>query len=250
MDSNLGIYNNHHMYNENINYDINKHIEQGVQFKKYEKNYQGDNEHGLLQNSSSSEWGSIVDATSSNNAINQRQFVEGMTPPPLSADAANFNQLVSAYSTLYNTYSTTMLRRPPTDAERIAMETALTQQKMTIVAAANQLQIDISALASGDSIIPPPTQLNDAMQQLKNQNKLLDSTDKYHTDTVLGKLETTELNMNSMYYHYFVYFVLSITLIAFTFNILVNPNANVMNAIYVVGALLAVYFISRKSNIL
>jgi len=55
--------------------------------------------------------------------------------------------------------------------------------------------------------------------------------------------------MNSMYYHYFVYFIITVTLLSFTFNIMVNPNANVMNAMFVVGALLLVFFISRKFGV-
>jgi len=68
---------------------------------------------------------------------------------------------------------------------------------------------------------------------------------KIDSNSLAGAVEVTELNMTSMYYHYLVYFILSITLIAFTFNIIVNPDANVMSALFIVVALVVVYLISR-----
>jgi hypothetical protein len=76
--------------------------------------------------------------------------------------------------------------------------------------------------------------------------KQIKSGGKGTEDTIAGKIETTTLNMNSMYYHYFVYFVITVTLLAFTFYMLVNPNASVLNAMYVVGALMVVYVVARK----
>ena len=67
--------------------------------------------------------------------------------------------------------------------------------------------------------------------------------------TINGVIETSKLKMTSMYFHYFVYFIIAVTLLAFTFNIMVNPDANVMNAIFVMGALLLVFFISRKFGV-
>lgn len=246
MDTNLGIYNNHHMYNENINYDINKHIEQGTQFEKYGKKYQADNQHSLLTNSSSSEWRSIVDTTNEENAINQPRLYEGMQSTP-SDDEYNFNKLVSEYATLYNTYTTTMLRKSKTDAQRMSMEYALISKKTAVMAAADRLQSNVN---NNKRMLTNPTQLNIVLHELDKHKKLIDnSDDKYNYHTLGGKLETTSLNMTSMYYHYFVYFVISITLLAFTFYTMVNPNANIMNAVYVVVGLLAVYFITRRANI-
>ncbi len=210
MSTNLGIYNNHHMYNENINFDINKHIEQGVQFKKYGTKYESDNAHKLLQDSSSPEWSSIVEAMTLPMSINQAQNIVALNHE--SPDAATFNNLVSNYATLYKSYTTNMVTKRPNDAQRVAMENALDQQHDVIVTVAKQIK----------------------------------SGGKATTDTISGKIETTTLNMNSMYYHYFVYFVITVTLLAFTFYMLVNPNASVLNAMYVVGALMVVYVVARK----
>ena len=213
MFENLGIYNNHHMYNENIDFDINKHIEQGVQYNNYGKRYQAENTYSLLQASSSPEWSSIVEAMTLPASVQQTQNIVALNDP--SPDAVTFHNLVSTYATLYKTYISTMLTKPPTDIQRVAMENTLAQQQAVIVTVAQQIK----------------------------------AKKAYHQDTIAGKIETTTLNMNAMYYHYFVYFVIAVTLLAFTFNMLVNPNANVLNAMYVVGALLVVYYFARKYDL-
>ena len=63
--------------------------------------------------------------------------------------------------------------------------------------------------------------------------------------TLAGQLETSSLKMTSEYYQYLVYFILVVTLLAFIFNIMINPEANTKNAVFVVIALLLVYFITR-----
>jgi hypothetical protein len=85
--------------------------------------------------------------------------------------------------------------------------------------------------------------IHDYMARIKQQKYA--NAGKYDDTTIAGAMENTSLNMTSMYYHFLVYFLISATLIAFTFNIMVNPDANVMNAIVVVGALCTVYIISR-----
>ena len=74
----------------------------------------------------------------------------------------------------------------------------------------------------------------------------IETGNKYDKDTVAGIIETSQLNMTSMYYHLFVYLASAITLIAFTLNLMANPNANAMQALYVVGALFVVFFISQN----
>jgi hypothetical protein len=84
------------------------------------------------------------------------------------------------------------------------------------------------------------------LNELNNQKrKINEMTGKYDRNSINGAMETTELNMTSMYYHVFVYMAIAITLLAFIFNLMVNPNANVLNAIFVLGALSVVYIISK-----
>ncbi len=234
---------NEYMADNLAQYDINQDIEQGFLFKKYQKKYYSENEHRLMQETSSNTWGSISEAMTSG-ASTQGQAGAATTQPPDNITA--FNTLVSTYGTSYRIYTSTMLTRPATDSQRLDMENSLRQQQMTIQAAARNIQNGAAKVSDINTV----NRLNTAIHRLKNeQNNLSVEANKYNADTMAGKIETTTLNMNSMFYHYFVYFAISIVLIAFTFNILVNPNASVLNAIYVVVALLAVYFFVRRSEL-
>jgi hypothetical protein len=220
--------------NTNLGTNMDKHMEQGVEFNSYSKAYTKDNEHKLLEVSSAPQWGSIVEAFNDPNSINLQSA--SMQASPVSAHKTSFDSAVSNYARSYNTYTSTMLKKSPTDADRTSLESSLSGQHMSIIAAASRLSADISSdgssLGDGNISIPPPPPLP--------------TRNNYDSNTIEGITETSTLNMESMYYHYFVYFAICVTLIAFTFNIMVNPNANVSNAIYVVCALLAVYFIARQ----
>jgi hypothetical protein len=247
---NLGI-NNRHMFNENIDYGLNQHIEQGIQYKKYGQQFYKENQHTLLAHSSSSEWGSIVEAFTGDDSTQKKKTVkEGMSS---SYDNTRFNNLISDYATNHKTYSSTMLgRTQPTDAMRIAMEESLTKQRNDIVANANQIQSSLDSTTGPNlmaSLANNQDKLNGYLKALEEQKAAGTDENRYDETTISGAIETTGLNMNSMYYHYIVYFFISITLISFTFNILVNPNANVMNAIIVVGALFLIYFIMRRNAV-
>lgn len=88
------------------------------------------------------------------------------------------------------------------------------------------------------------TSLNESFTSIHKKHYNANANDNADA-TLSGKIETSNLMMTSQYYHYLVYFLLAVTLIAFTFNILLNPAANVMPAVVVVSALLFVFFISR-----
>lgn len=264
---NLGIY-NEQQYNENV--DLNKHIEQGIQFKDYGKKYNRENEHKFLEESSSPQWGSIVEALT---ATDSTQQPSTSSTSQLSADQISLNKLISDYSTLYKTYTSTMLIKPSTDAERIRMEAELKKKQTELVE--NRLKMEVELAAQHDALIDAARKINndyiinhnnqekiDTMMEV-NQDKLYGNlsklaqeqkdlamaTNKYDYNTVSGAIETTTLRMTSMYYHYLVYFLISLTLIAFTFNILVNPNADVTRAIIVVSAIVIIYIIARYYTI-
>jgi len=63
--------------------------------------------------------------------------------------------------------------------------------------------------------------------------------------TLDGQLETSTLKAISVRYHYLVYFFLAVTLVAYIFYLWVNPNASVINAMYVTGSLVLVYIMAR-----
>ena len=88
-------------------------------------------------------------------------------------------------------------------------------------------------------------EIEEELAEQKNAIMYATKNNKLDKHTVAGKMETSALNMNSMYYHYLVYFFIAVTLIAFIVNMLVNENANTMSATYVICALVFVYVISR-----
>ena len=328
MVDNLGIYNSH----VDSDYDINKHIEQGVQFKQYGKNIYQANEHNFLQESSSPDWGSVVDAYNGDNSVKKRGLIEGMA---MTEDQANFNNLVSQYAVANKTYISTFLNQPHKkyndlgcwkdtrdraitgpprqyghtpdscyaqakargsdvfalqhggwcvtnnpgdDYKRHGAKTGVCPERgknwTNHVYSVNNITYDDSRkLAEADllikknNIMTAADKINNEMlynnttqtkllnayndnkpklhNALEELNKEKNNRKKYDFDTVNGSIESSELKMNSMYYHIFVYLVVAATLLAFIFNIMINPEANVMNAIYVLGALFVVYFISR-----
>jgi hypothetical protein len=244
MVDNLGIYNSH----VNSDYDINKHIEQGVQFKQYGRKIYPANEHNFLQESSSSKWGSVVDAYNGDNSVIKRGLIEGMT---MTEDQIQFNNLVSQYVTDYKTYTSNFLQKPANDASRKAAEEALLIQKNNIITAANELNDTMQE--NRDYQVELDDLLYDNQRDI---DEVVDKIDEYKNSegdwkikhdgiTLDGKMEASALRMNSMYYHVFVYLTIAAALVAFTFYFMVNPEANTLNAIYVVVALLGIYFISR-----
>ena len=126
---NLGIY-NERQYNENENVDLNKHIEQGIQFKDYGKKYSKENEHKFLEDSSSPQWGSLVEALTAPDSTQQPATASASQ---LSADQTSLNKLITDYSTLYKMYTSTMLIKPSTDAERIRIEAELIKKQTELV---------------------------------------------------------------------------------------------------------------------
>ena len=250
--------------------EINKHIDQGIQFKDYGKKYYRENEHKLLEASSSPEWGSIVEALT---GVESTQQPASASNAQLTAEQENLNKLISEYSALYKTYTSTMINKSSTDKDRVKIEAELAAKQAELVN--NRLKMETELAAQQDTLIAMSRKINDdylinqskkekidtmmaANQQemglnlsklAEQQKNLAAATGKYDENTIAGATETTTLRMISMYYHYLVYFLISLTLIAFTFNILINPNANVMSAIVVVSTIVVIYIVARHYTI-
>jgi hypothetical protein len=231
------------MYEKNSKPDINKHMEHGMQFIKFKNTMNTDNEFSFLQNSSSPEYGSIIEA------LEGHESTQTTTPSdstPVTAEEESFKILMSEYSTLYMTYTATMLSKDPSDVSRREMEAELNARKNALLDMATIIMNNIRASSSRSSSMNAEN-LQNAMNELNE--KTVQPINTYDENTISGKIETTKLNMTSMYYHYIVYFFICLILISFTFNIFINQNADVMNAIIVVGALLLVFLISKKYSI-
>ena len=244
----LGINNNYYMYEKNSKPDINKHMEHGMQFIKFKNTMNTDNEFSFLQNSSSPEYGSIIEA------LEGHESTQTTTPSdstPVTAEEESFKILMSEYSTLYMTYTATMLSKDPSDVSRREMEADLNARKNALLDMATIIMNNIRASSSRASNSRASSMNAENLQNAMNElnEKTVQNINTYDENTISGKIETTKLNMTSMYYHYIVYFFICVILISFTFNIFINQNADVMNAIIVVGALLLVFLISKKYSI-
>lgn len=244
---NLGIY-NEAIYNEGPVY-LNKHIDQGIQFKEFERKASRDNQYNFLEDTSSPNLGSIVEALTGMDSTQQTAATTSTSQ--LTAGQIELNKLISEYSTLYKTYVSTMINKGATDLARVKIEKELSDKQIALVAASNKLN---GALTDANAGAGAGANAADAAALAKASNlaSIAATTKKvaaFDYNTLGGKIETSDLSMTSMYFHYLVYFLISLTLIAFTFNILVNPKANTMSAIIVVAGLIVIYIIARHYTI-
>ena len=137
------------------------------------------------------------------------------------------------------------------DESRKAAEAELIIQKNNILAAVNQIKNDVEL--NNETRAKLMNAFNDTQEDMRfnlnelneHKKKISEMRENYDLESINGAMETTELNMTSMYYHVFVYMLIAVTLFAYIFNLMVNPNASVLNAMIVLGALTLVYIISR-----
>ena len=242
--TNLGIYGNN---------DCSKHhIAQGITFAKYGKEYETvkGNNHPYLQFTSSPSLSSITEAFTS---ITQTQT-------DLLKNEDIFNQKLNNYSTAYKLYNTFLLNiQGPLSADDLKKNTQMKADLLIknadlmnigklIIADMNELQGQGQGQGQDSSLRQVfdtnKSDLNDSLDKLLIERNKFNTMTIYDQDTIDGSLETTALNTNSIFYHYLVLIIVSITLLSFTFNLLVNPEADVLKALYVIGALIAVYIIS------
>ena len=206
---------------------------------------------------------SYLSDTSSPNIVS---IVEAMQGDPNSTDSnaryirherseqeEQFNSLLSSYTALYNTFNASLLiPQPSADdlAQRKIMEQDLSAKYVQLSSLARNIQNNLQkwqATRNGDmNELDINRQLWSKINTLeRQQEKLKHYQDSYDINTIDGQLETTALANTSFQLHYLVYLIVFITVFAFILNLSINPNANVVNATYVLGALLAVYAITR-----
>jgi hypothetical protein len=126
------------------------------------------------------------------------------------------------------------------------LNTRLLTLARTIATGLTSLNVADTELRS--SIAKKQTELQTYIAKLETQHgQLISKIQTNELDSIDGAVETTTLHVQSVYFHYIVYFFIGIVLIVFIFNISVNPNANAMNAVFFLGALLAVYLLSRQA---
>jgi hypothetical protein len=204
---------------------LNEHIEQGIDFTHIKNNNKNDF--------------SLLGESFFPNLENKYTIIEGF-PTPIDTE---FNRLLIEYIILNNTYNAEL-----TSTTKTVTLAQLNEKYIVLKNEANSLKTKMNTLGTHNtSIITNITsnieELNENLNQI--QNPLHQMNTQTNDDNINGKLETTSLSMTATYYHYIVYFLVCVTIIAMTFNLLLNPNADVMKSVFVVGGILAIYFISK-----
>ena len=251
ISTNLGIYNDDAGNEKNIN----KHIEQGISFRNYFNNYVNakENDHSLLSNTffPAMNEGEIAEPFVAEpfvaETLSTETYMEGLTNPTgENNNIAKFNTLLNDYKTLYNTYKSELIAKTPsptvTSAQLESKYTELTVAAQTLLANTPGTGPDQAAI--NNKFIEIKTKMDEISKQY-NPNNLSEVDQKKLQDTLNGQIETGILKMNSVYYFYIVYFLVAVTIIGMTFNLMVNPNADVMKSVYVVGGILAIYTIAK-----
>ena len=221
------------MYNMNGLDILNEHIEQGIDFTHIKNNNKNDF--------------SLLGESFFPNLENKYTIIEGF-PTPIDTE---FNRLLNEYIILNNRYNTEL-----TSTTKTVTPAQLNEKYIALKNEANSLKTKMNTLGGQNTniitnITSNIAELNEKLNQINQLQNPLDQTTQMNieetqpNDTLYGKLETTSLSMTSTYYHYIVYFLVCVTIIAMTFNLLFNPNADVMKSVFVVGGILAIYFISK-----
>jgi len=228
--------NTYHSYNKNSQNNMNSAIIQGKLFTKYADEYKTVIEkNGNLINSLTSGFDSVIEAMDGNDSVQQSNT--DLTRTNAITEYENeMNKLTSEYATMYNTY--TKNETSLTNKENKDIEEELLRKKDRLKLLSENIKNEMTKLLKDNEINTVDTTVN-ATEGFALHDE---------TTTILGKLETTNLSMTSNYYFYLVYFIIALTLLSFTFNIFINPNANVMNALFVVGGIVLVFLISKMMS--
>ena len=256
--NNLGVYNNDTIYNE-YKPNVNGDIAQGTDFMNYRKLTDNNekNKYSLLFASSSPELDSIVEAFRDGDDSTQLRYSRDTIDRELSENQRKFNSLLTSYATAYKTYNASLLNKKPTEddlEQRARMENHLNRIYRDLTTLAITIKNDINKLNATTQRIGRDDKYDSTkihrdimskMNELTAQRKKMEDRPRYHQATINGKLETTNLNTTSIEAHYIVYFIVTITIIAYVFYIALSPNADVIHATYVVIALVVVYVVSR-----
>ena len=229
---NLG-KNTYHSYGKYSQKNMNSSIIQGKLFNQYADKYDSvtKNKGGLLSKLTSG-FGSIKEAMGDIDSI-QKSNDDLKSTTLITSYEDEMDQLKTEYSTMYNSFIEN--QSSLSDEERSNIEEELLSKKKRLELLAENIKNEMNTLLKS-------SELNDTTQTEGFQDFYIDQT------TTNAKLETTKLRMTSNYYFYLVYFIIAVTLLSFTFNIMVNPNADVMNAIFVVGGIVIIFLISKMMS--
>lgn len=242
---------NLYMDNLDIYNTLNADTEQGTSFLDYKRQYAeaSGNNHDLLAVSSSPGIDSIIEALDGSDSISSYQ---NATQQSLNIHRAEFNRLLSEYTTAYNSYISSI--RSNTSSNISSNKSSDLQNLNTrLLTLARTIANEINLLKTMDgnlrnNIQDQAESIIDFINDLENQQYILNNKPYHDVNSLDGEIETSTLTVNSNYLQYIIYFLISLILIVFIFNIMINPDADVMKSVFLLVALFTVYFISRWIN--
>ena len=243
---NLGMY---ELNNLEEKHDVEKHIGQGMEFLNYSRKHNSE-QNDLIQESSAPEWSSIIEAMSSQGSTNSRT---SYLRDQINELEEEFNSKISEYSTLTRSYIDLLKKNPRTSSDkatRLAKREILRNKYIEIKEIARNIKRDIESLSvnytdNNKNISDLQVRLHQKMYNLDLTKRKIDHAQNIDNNSLDGSVETTNLNMTSIYYFYIVWIILAITILGFTVNAIMNPEASIINAAIVVGSLVGVYFIAK-----
>ena len=254
---NLGM-NNYHGYNKYSENNMNSHIIQGSLFNQYTDKYNSVTKNkGSFLSQLTSGFGSVIEAMESFESV-QKNNDDLQRTNIISEHENEMNKLSSEYSTMYNSFIEN--NSSLSDEERKDIEKELLRKQNRLKLLAENIKNEMAKLlkdnnlnnasanasANASDIVSANASANENASIIEGYRDFEDLN--IDETTTHAKLETTNLSMTSNYYFYLVYFIVAITLLSFTFNIMVNPNADVMNALFVVGGIVVIFLISKMMS--
>jgi hypothetical protein len=238
--------NNYHSYNKNSQNIMNSAIIQGKLFNKYANEYHeiGEHKENFMDNSNSTSGvESVMEAMESIESVQQSNTDLNRTNS-ITQYEDEMNKLTSEYSTLYNSYSQNETSLSAKENKDIEEE--LLRKKDRLKLLSENIKNEMTKLLK-DNEITIADATSDANTGTGANTGIMEGFE-VDNNTAFGKMETTHLSMTSNYYFYLVYFIVAITLLSFIFNIMVNPTADAMNALFVVGGIVLVFLISKMMS--
>ena len=246
---NLGMSELNTIDNIEGNRDAEKHIDQGIEFLNYSRK-NNSTQNDLLQESSAPEWSSIVEAMGSRGSTSsQTNYLRY----EINTLEKTFHIKITEYSILTKSYIELLRKKPLSSADKATIlekREILKSKYNEIKEIATKIKDDIDSLSTNGkdmnkNISDLQIRLHKQMYNLDLTKRKIDNVQNIDNNSLDGSVETTTLNVTSIYYFYVVWIILAITVLGFTVNAIINPNASIINAAIVVGSLGGVYLIAK-----
>lgn len=251
--NNLGIYDNNELNND---LRIDSHISQGSIFEDNtnESIINTNKTHNLLFDTFSLNMKSFIDSMNEDNSIHSHNKY---SVDDISEKEIKFKKLLAEYSILYKLFNESLMnveKLSPLDLEEHRLnQIKLDNLNEELIRLAQEMINNMDFISNEDKklnkqIHLEQNKLHEYMVKLKIEKEKLKKTHIQNIDTLNGAIENTELVYTSRYYFYIVWVIVAITVIGLTMNVILNPGANAINSLIVIGALAFVYIVAKYMN--